>query len=61
MPSAIDKENYKADFTERIIELIKDDKELHDATVRLIDSITELNKEKAMRMKERRTHIGQVR
>lgn len=49
------------DFTERLIELIKDDKELHDASVRLIDSITELNNEKAMRMKERRTHIDQVR
>lgn len=48
-------------FEERIIELIKDDKELHDAAVRLIDSLTELNKEKAKRMKERRTHIDQVR
>lgn len=49
------------EFTERLIELIRDDKELHDATVRLIDSLTELNKEKAIRMKERRTHIDRVR
>lgn len=48
-------------FTERILELIKDDKELHDAFVRLMDSLTELNKEKAKRMKERRTHIDRVR
>ncbi len=52
---------YKSDFTERIIELIKDDPELHDASVRLMDSITELNKEKAIRMRERRTHIDIVR
>ncbi len=49
------------DFTERIIELIRNDPELHDAFVRLIDSITNLNKEKAIRMKERRTHIDQIR
>lgn len=49
------------DFTERILELIQDDVELHDAVVRFIDSLTELNKEKAIRMKERRTHIDQVR
>ena len=49
------------DFTDRIIELIKDDKELHDAVVKFIDSLSELNKEKAIRMKERRTHIDRVR
>ena len=49
------------DFTERMLELIRDDKELHDAAVRLIDSLTKLNKEKAMRMKERRMHIDRVR
>ena len=27
------------DFTERVIELIKDDKELHDATVRLLNAM----------------------
>lgn len=29
------------DFKERLIELIKDDKELHDATVRLINAFAE--------------------
>lgn len=29
------------DFKERLIELVKDDKELHDATVRLINALAE--------------------
>lgn len=31
------------DFLERLIELVKEDKELHDAAVRLLDSLTETN------------------
>lgn len=30
-------------FEERLIELVKDDKELHDATVRVLDSIANNN------------------
>lgn len=40
----------KKDFYERIIELIKDDKELHDATIRLINASAA---EKEQRTKER--------
>jgi hypothetical protein len=43
------------DFIERIAELIKDDKELHDATVRLLDALTEVQKEQVIRMIKKRT------
>lgn len=49
------------DRIDKIIELLKDDKEIHDATVRLIDSLTELNKETAIRMKEKRVCVDYVR
>lgn len=42
--------NQNKDFFERMIELIKDDKELHDATVRLINASAA---EKEQRTKER--------
>lgn len=48
------------DFKERLIELVKDDKELHDATVRLIHSIaeqTEINNSYRKRRLEDKKHV----
>jgi len=42
------------DFTERIIELIKEDKELHDATVRLINVTAAEKEERVKRMQMKR-------
>jgi len=42
------------DFTERTIELIKEDKELHDATVRLINAMAAEKEEKVKRMQMKR-------
>lgn len=42
------------DFTERIIELLKDDKELHDAAIRMLNSYSELLHEQAIDRKEKR-------
>jgi hypothetical protein len=49
------------EFITRLLVLIKDDIALHDATVKLIEASAELKYEQAMRMKERRTHVDQVR
>lgn len=45
------------EFITRLLELIKDDKALHDATVKLIEASAELKREQAIRMKERRIHL----
>lgn len=42
------------DFFERILELVKDDKELHDAAVRMINSYSELMHEQALDRKAKR-------
>lgn len=49
------------DIFERIVELVKEDKELHDATVKMINAMAELKHEQALRMKERRTQIDHIR
>lgn len=41
------------DWSERLVELVKDDKELHDATVRLINSMADLKQAQANRIKVR--------
>lgn len=46
------------DFTERIIELVKGDKELHDATVRLINAMAADKEEAIKRSQERRAKNG---
>lgn len=45
------------DFFERILELVKDDKELHDATVRLIDSYSELIHERTLNQRAKRENV----
>ncbi|MDE1863682.1 MAG: hypothetical protein KGI33_12340 [Thaumarchaeota archaeon] len=35
------------EFMERLVDLVENDKELHDATVRLLNTIATLNEEKA--------------
>ncbi len=42
------------EFMDRLIELVKDDKELHDATVKLIESLADMNRAKAYQMRNRK-------
>lgn len=41
------------DWFERVLELVRDDKELHDTTVRMIDSYTNLQNAQAERIKQK--------
>jgi len=45
------------DFTERIIELVRDDKELHDATVKLFEAYASLMNEQAADRKAKRERM----
>lgn len=45
------------DFFERLIELVKDDKELHDAAVSMMNTYSELSHEQALDRKAKRENV----